>query len=180
MRAATALLALPILAAQPALADAAPPPGRLFLHASFGVNVYTHLGPSGGSPASDVTPDHKLMLFEQAGVGYWVHPLLRVQLTFMFGETVTGLKPGASPLTLVSAIPCLVFTFKGLFVGTGPLFAPLAFGTWDFHVGLFTVAGVAFRLGGGVSLGLAVQAPVMFEQRFSVAVTPAVILGKRF
>ena len=162
-----------------ALADE-PPPGRWFVHASVGFNVYTHLAASGTQPAADITPSDKAMTFEQVGVGYWVVPWARLQLAAMFGETLTGLKPGASSFTLAAIIPCVVLTSHGFFAGAGPMIAPRAFGTWDDHFGLFLVAGYALALGHGVSLALAVQAPVMFVQRESFAITPALVLGYRF
>lgn len=151
-----------------------------FAHASVGFNVYTYVGASGKTPSSSVTPADKAMLFEQVGVGYWVHPHLRLQVTGMFGETLSGLKPGATSFTLAAVIPWAVYTDGPVFVGAGPLFAPRAFGTDDFHVGVFTCGGYAFGLGHGLTLAAALQVPIMFEQRFSVAVTPALVLGYRF
>ncbi|MBL8955699.1 MAG: hypothetical protein JNK82_33300, partial [Myxococcaceae bacterium] len=125
-------------------------------------------------------PANRMMLFEQLGAGYWVHPLVRVQLTLMLGETATGLPPGGSAFTLAAAMPLVVLTWKGAFIGTGPLIAPRAFGTWGVHIGLFTFLGYGLPLGKGFALGLAVQVPVMFAQRVSVAVTPALFVGYRF
>ena len=159
-----------------------PPPEahRFFAHASVGINAYTYFGAYGKNPSSSVTPADKAMLFEQVGVGYWVHPHVRLQLTGMFGETLSGLKPGASAFTLAGVIPWAVYTAGPVFAGAGPLFAPRAFGTDDFHFGVFTCGGYGLRLAPGVTLAGAVQVPVMFLQRFSVAVTPALILGVRF
>jgi hypothetical protein len=98
----------------------------------------------------------------------------------MLGETVSGLKPGASSFTLAAVIPCVLYTNGGFFGGGGPIFAPRAFGTNGFNVGVFSVVGYAFPLGRGVTLAGAVQAPVFLAQKDSVAVTPAVILGERF
>jgi hypothetical protein len=162
------------------IAAPAPQPARGFVHASLGFNVYTHLGATSTAAATDFTPANRAMLFQQLGVGYWVHPLLRLQLTFMFGETLTGMSAGQSAFTLAAVMPIACFTWKGLFVGVGPLFAPRALGNWGVNVGLFTVAGYALSLGKGFSLALAVQAPFMFMQRYSAAVTPALVLGYRF
>ena len=174
---ATAALADP---AAEVTATPPPPAPRGFVHASLGFNVYTHLGATSTAAATDFTPANKAMLFQQLGVGYWVHPLVRLQLTFMFGETLTGMSAGQSSFTLAAVMPIACFTWKGLFAGVGPLFAPRALGNWGLNVGLFTIAGYALSLGQGFSLALAVQAPFMFMQRSSVAVTPALVLGYRF
>lgn len=179
------LIASPARAGEPAAAPepAAPapaPPGRRFLHVSFGFNVYTHLGATASAPASDFTPLSRVALFQQVGAGVWVHPLLRLQLTVMFSETVTGVPPGGSAFTLAAVMPLAFLTWKGAFIGAGPLLAPRAFGNWGFHLGLFTIAGYGVPLGQGFALSLAVQVPIMFLQRVSVAVTPALVLGYRF
>ncbi len=153
---------------------------RAFVYESFGFNVVTYTGASGKVPSSTITPGDKVILFEQAGIGYWVHPNIRLQVTGMFGETVTGLKPGASSFTLGSVIPCVFYTNGGFFAGGGPLFAPRAFGTNGFNFGIFSVTGYAFSLGHGLTLAGAVQAPVMLAQKDSVAFTPALLVGERF
>jgi hypothetical protein len=153
---------------------------RYFLHESFGVNVVTYTGASGKAPASTITPADKVVQFQQIGFGYWVDPHIRLQLTGMLGETVSGLKPGQSSFTLAALIPCVLYTNGGFFGGGGPIFAPRAFGADGFNVGVFSVAGYAFPLGRGVTLAGAVQVPVFLAQKDSVAVTPALILGERF
>jgi len=172
-------------------ADSAPPPapsapapapadpGNLFLHASFGVNVYTHAAAYNALPQQTLTPGDHPTTFEQVGVGYWVDPHIRLQLTGMLGETFSGLKPGASALTHISVIPWIVFTDGGLFGGAGPLLAPRALGIDAFNGGLFTCVGYGMKLGDAFSLALAVQMPMMFGARASVAITPALVLGYR-
>ncbi len=120
------------------------------------------------------------MTFEQVGAGYWVHPNVRLQLTGMLGETLSGLKPGARALTQISFFPWVAFTTHGFFAGAGPLFAPRAFGIDAFNIGIFSCAGYGLPLGQGWSLSLALQVPVLIEQRTSVAITPALVLGWRF
>jgi hypothetical protein len=151
-----------------------------FVHQSLGFNVMTYTAASGNLPSSTVTPADKVIVFQQVGIGYWVHPNVRLQLTGMFGETLSGLKPGASSFTLGAVIPCVFYTNGGFFAGGGPMFAPRAFGKDDFNFGLFTLAGYAFRLVDGLSLAAAVQVPVMFKQMDSVAITPALVLSERF
>jgi hypothetical protein len=153
---------------------------RAFVYESFGFNAVTYTGPSGKVSSSTITPGDKVVLFEQAGIGYWVHPNIRLQVTGMFGETVTGLKPGASSFTLGAVIPCVFYTNGGFFAGGGPMFAPRAFGTDGFNFGIFSVAGYAFSLGHGLTLAGAVQAPVMLAQKDSLAITPAIVFGERF
>jgi hypothetical protein len=185
--AAVALLAAPAWAwAQSAAPAPSEAPARkavlhpMYVYASYGVNAVTYTWASGKTPASTITPADKVIQFEQVGIGYWVHPHIRIQLTGMFGETLTGLKPGASSFTLGAIIPCVFYTNGGFAAGAGPLFAPRAFGTDDFNFGLFSVASYGLQLGRGVSLALAVQVPVMVKRLYSVAVTPAVVLGERF
>jgi hypothetical protein len=152
----------------------------VYVYESFGVNAVTYTAASGKMPTSTTTPSNKTILFEQVGFGYWVHPHIRVQLTGMLGETVSGLKPGASSFTLGAVIPCVFYTNGGFAAGGGPMFAPRAFGTDGFNVGLFSVVSYGVKLGPNLSVALAVQVPVMFEQRDSVAVTPALVLAERF
>jgi hypothetical protein len=152
---------------------------RLFVHESFGFNVLTYTAASGKVAASTTTPGDKVILYQQVGIGYWVHPNIRLQLTGILGETVSGLKPGASSFTMGGVIPCAFYTNGGFFAGGGPLLAPRAFGANAFNIGIFSLVGYAFALGHGLTLAGAVQAPVMLEQKESVAVTPAIILGER-
>jgi hypothetical protein len=170
----------------PAPPEAAEAPERpavlhpMYVYGSYGFNVVTYTGASGKVAASTVTPANKVIQFEQVGFGYWVHPNIRVQLTGMFGETLSGLKPGASSFTLGAVIPCVFYTNGGFAAGGGPMFAPRAFGADAFNLGIFSVVSYGFKLGGGTSLAVAVQVPVMVEQKFSVAVTPALALAERF
>ena len=176
-----------LLLASPALAEEAPPAappdplqGRWFLHESFGFNVFTYTGAYEKIAASTVTPKEKAIIFEQVGVGYWVHPNVRLQVTFMYGETLTGLKPTQSSFTLGAVIACVMYTNGGFFAGGGPMLAPRAFGIDDANGGLFTAAGYAFKLAQHWALAPAVQVPVMFADRISVAITPALILSQRY
>jgi hypothetical protein len=153
---------------------------RYFVYGSYGFNAVTWTGASGKVASSTTTPSDKAIQFEQVGIGYYVHPNIRLQVTGMFGETLSGLKPGQSSFTLGAVIPCVMYTNGGLFAGGGPMFAPRAFGLDNFNFGIFSVAGYGVRLGAGFNLAAAVQVPVMFVQKESVAVTPALILAERF
>jgi hypothetical protein len=151
-----------------------------YVYGAYGVNVVTYTGASGKTAASTVTPSDKVIQFEQVGVGYWVHPNIRVGLTGMFGETLTGLKPGASSFTLGAVIPCVFYTLGGFTAGGGPMFAPRAFGTNGFNYGLYTVVSYGLEIVGGLRVALAIQVPIFVEQKDSVAVTPALVLSERF
>jgi hypothetical protein len=167
----------------PAPSEASDRPALLhpwYAYGSYGFNVVTYTWASGKMPASTATPSNKIIQFEQAGFGYWVHPNIRVQLTGMFGETLSGLKPGASSFTLGAVIPCVFYTNGGFSAGGGPMFAPRAFGTNGFNYGLFSVVSYGLKLVGGLRLALAVQVPVLVAQKDSVAVTPALVLSERF
>jgi hypothetical protein len=194
--AAVGLLAAPALAQDatpapvtvtvttPAPPDVTPyrkPPFRpWYVYVSYGINAMTYTAASGTAPSSTTGPGDKFIQFEQFGLGYWVHPNIRVQLTGMFGETLSGLKPGMSEFTLGAVIPCAFYTLGGFAVGGGPMFAPRAFGADAFNFGIFSVASYGFKLGAGLSLALAVQVPVFLTQKESVAVTPAINLSERF
>ncbi len=187
---AAALSAAPTVPDAPPAAAATPPrPGRYFFHASFGVNVYSFLGATGNGLKGnaqlnvlpgDTTPDRRMTFAEQIGVGYFVHEHIRLTLTAMFIETATGVPDTASKFTMLSFIPWVAYVNGGFFAGLGPLLTARAYGDWNFELGLFPVAGYGFQLGGGFTLALAVQAPVTFLQRVTVAVTPALVLGYRF
>ena len=151
-----------------------------YTYVSYGINAITYTAASGKMAASTTGPGDKVIQFEQVGIGYWVHQNIRVQVTGMFGETLTGLKPGQSSFTLGAVIPCVFYTLGGFAIGGGPMFAPRAFGADNFNFGLFSVVSYGVKLGAGLSLALAVQVPVMFVQKDSVAVTPAINLSERF
>jgi hypothetical protein len=112
-----------------AIAKPAPKPlGKFLVYTSFAFNVYTYLGAQGASPATNLTPDNRAIIYQQLGFGYFVHPKLRLTLTLQFGETLTGLPNNASQFTLVGIIPWLVFTHRGFFTGAGPVLAPISYG----------------------------------------------------
>jgi hypothetical protein len=115
------------------------------------------------------------------GAGYYFHKNLRVQLTLIFGETVSNLPSGASTFTTLGIVPQLVYTTHGFFTGGGPQLAPISYGkTPNFDVGIYTATGYAVKLPKGLSIPVAVQVVVMLNQRTSVAITPAVALAYRF
>lgn len=157
-----------------------PTPGRWFLHANLAVNAFTWLGETSTQPSRWVTPADKIILLQQLGAGYWVHPNFRLQLTLQFVETLTGRAQNESALSLYGAITWGVFTYKRFFAGAGILWAARSAGKDQFDAGLFLATGVTFPLGRGWGLAAAVQAPVMFVQRVSVAVSPALIVTYRF
>lgn len=160
----------------------APPraPGRWFVHANLAVNAFTWLDSTSSQASRWVTPADKFILLQQLGAGYWVHPNLRLNLTLQFVETLTGRGPNESALTLYGAIPWATFTYQRFFAGAGILFAARSAGKDQFDAGLFLATGVTFPLGRGWALAAAVQAPVMFVQRVSIAVSPAFIVSYRF
>ncbi len=184
-----------LLTADPALAQEAPPattltlasalptpppPRNWFVHANLAVNAFTWLGETSTQPSRWIGPGDRFILLQQLGVGRWVHPNVRLQLTLQFVETLSGLGPNESALSLYGAIPWVVFTYKRFFVGTGVLLAARSGGKDQFDAGWFTGLGVTFPLSNGWALAAAVQAPVMFVQRLSVAVSPALIVSYRF
>ncbi|HEX9102926.1 MAG TPA: hypothetical protein VF997_12025 [Polyangia bacterium] len=162
-------------------APAPKPAGKLLVYTSFAFNVYTYLGAQGMSPATNLTPDNRAIIYQQLGFGYFVHPKLRLTLTLQFGETLTGLPNGASHFSLLGIIPWLVFTHKGFFTGAGPVLAPISYGKVpNFDAGIYTATGYSFKLGRGLSLAPALQAVLMLNQRVSFALTPTVALAYRF
>ncbi len=158
-----------------------PPKGRFLTYASFGMNAYTYLGSTAAKPSTQYTPADRAVLFQQLGIGYFFHPNLRVMLTFLFGETVSGLPAGTGPYTVFAIIPWLVYTTHGFFTGIGPQLAPVSYGkAQNFDAGIYTATGYSVALGRGFSLPLSLQAVLMLNQRVSFALTPAVALAYRF
>lgn len=164
-----------------------PPPAfkPFMVHMNLALNAYTYLGAfmhSSGNMVNDahLWPGNRLMLLQQLGVGYWVHPNIRLTLTLQLVETATNLPEGASPLTLMGVIPWVTFTEGPFFVGAGPLFAWWSYGIADFAAGIFLAAGFTIPLGGGWALGAAVQGPLLWGQRFSFGLSPALVMAHRF
>ncbi len=175
-------------AAQDAPAPSPPPapaPRPFLVHLNVGVNAYTYAGAfmdgSGNmNGEAHLWPGNRLMLLQQLGFGYWVHPNVRLTLTLQLVETATNLPPNASALTLMGAIPWVAVTEGPFFVGAGPLFAWWAYGTAGFAAGVFLATGFTIPVGGGWAVGAAVQAPLLWGQRFSFGVSPALVVAHRF
>jgi hypothetical protein len=193
--AGSVLLASPSLRAEEAVAKepvsvtvAQPPPpkpGKFFAHANVAFNVYTYLGPTGngmGAAAEQhIHPGNRAILFQQLGFGYFFHKMLRVQLTFQVGETLSGLPAGKDTVALFGIIPWLVFAHKGFVTGIGPILAPISANTVPrFDAGIFTATGYTFKLPKGFSIGALMQVVFFFRDRTTIAVSPAVIAGYRF
>lgn len=174
--------ATPPTEAPPTVVKAAPKrPGKFLVYTSFAFNVYTYLGAQGMSPATNLTPDNRAIIYQQLGFGYFPHPNLRLTLTFQFGETLTGLPNGASHYTLFGIVPWLVYTTHGFYTGAGPMLAPVSYGKApNFDAGIYTATGYIFKLPHQLSLAPAVQLVLMLNQRVSFAVTPTVALAYRF
>src|SRR5262249_23595312 len=137
----SATAAAPVAVAKPA----PKPPGKFLVYTSFAFNVYTYLGESGMAPATNITPADRAIIYQQVGFGYFVHPKVRLTLTLLFGETVTGLPATASKFTVFSIIPWVVYTDKGFFTGIGPSLAPVSYGkVGNFDAGIFTATGYTF------------------------------------
>jgi len=150
-------------------------------YASFGFNAYTYLPATATQPEAHLTPASRGIIFQQVGAGYYFHKYLRVQLTLIFGETVSNVPMGASTFTSLSIVPQLVFSTHGFFTGGGPSLAPVSYGKApNFDAGIYTATGYAVKLPHGLSIPISVQLVVMLNQRTSVAITPAVALAWRF
>jgi hypothetical protein len=186
MRARTVLCSLSVLVAvstaqaQEQQVVAKVEPGRLFVHATMGVNAYSYLGATSSAKAGEVTLASRTTLLQQVGVGYWVHPLLRLQLTAMLAETVSGLPAGGNAFTLASVLALACVTWRGIIAGGGIVVAPRALGSWGANFGLTGTLGYGASLGAGWTLALVAQVPVLLTQRLSVTIAPAVVLGYRF
>src|SRR5262249_1608978 len=81
------------------------PPRKFLVYSSFAFNVYPYLGEKGTLPAANITPDKRAIIYQQIGFGYFVHPMVRLTLTLLFGETLTGVPPGTSQFSTLSIIP---------------------------------------------------------------------------
>jgi hypothetical protein len=155
--------------------------GRLLTYASFGFNAYTYLAASSSAPATQLTPASRGIIYQQVGAGYFVHPMLRLTLTFIFGETVSGRPTGTDTLSAFSIVPWLVFTTHGFFAGAGPQLSPISYGkVGKFDAGIYSMTGYAANLGHGFLLPMGVQFVLMLNQRTSFALTPSVALAYRF
>jgi hypothetical protein len=192
---ALVLFAAPAFAEQQQLASiAAPPPvqevaqpapsklkDHFMTYASFGFNAYTYLGASAKAPATYITPASRGIIYQQVGAAYYFHKYLRLQLTFIFGETVSNVPAGTSAFSQFAVVPWLVFSTHGFFTGAGPELAPVSYGKApNFDAGIYTATGYAPKLGHGLSLPMSLQVVVMLNQRTAVALTPAVALAWRF
>jgi hypothetical protein len=150
-------------------------------YASFAFNAYTYLGASATAPSLQLTPASRAIIYQQVGAAYYFHKYLRVQLTLIFGETISNVPPGTSAFSQFAIVPWLVFTTHGFFTGAGPEFAPISYGKApNFDAGIYTATGYAVKLGRGLSLPLSLQVVVMLNQRTSVALTPSVAFAYRF
>jgi hypothetical protein len=158
-----------------------PPPKKFVVYSSLAFNAYTYLAPTPTSKAVHLTPANRAILGEQVGVGYFVHPMVRLTLTLQLAEYLSGTPSGASSFALLGFIPWVMFTTHGFFTGAGPMVAPISYGKIpNFDIGLYTATGYNIVLGRGVSLAPALQFVVMFGQRTAVQLTPALALAYRF
>lgn len=159
-------------------ASSAAPTG--LVHANVGFNLVTLLGATSTQPFQVVTPATRGILVEQVGAGYFLRPHLRVQLALWFAETIYGTPSQRSPFALAAVVGWLVYQTGPFFVGGGPVLAPWSYGdgTWD--AGLFTAAGVSFRLTHSLALCGVVQMPLFLLRRIAFQITPAVSLVWKF
>jgi hypothetical protein len=158
-----------------------PAPKKFVVYTSASFNVYTYLAPTPTSQAVQLTPDKRAIFGQQVGVGYFVHPLVRLTLTLQLSEYLSHTPAGASSFALLGVIPWATFVYKGFFTGAGPMIAPISYGKMpNFDLGLYTATGYNLTLGRGLSLAPALQFVVMFGQRTAVQLTPALALAYRF
>jgi hypothetical protein len=177
--------AVPASAATPMVSITAPapkPPGNFFVHVNMAMNAFTYLGPANGKPETYIDPSKRVILLEQVGLGYYFHRMLRAQLSFQFGETLTAesdsVKRGFS---LFAIIAQLVFTHSGFAFGVGPIVAPISYGTaGQLDAGIFTSTGYAFKLPKGFSIAPVVTATLWFNVRFSASISPTLVFASRF
>ena len=199
LRTRVALLSAALVALSPAVARAQPgeavaparvvvapaAPGRWFVHLNLGVNAYTYAAPGEASgvalPAQHIWPGNRLILLEQLGAGYFVHPRVSVRLTLQFAQYVrwgTDTTATESAFSLFGPIAWAAFHAGPFFVGAGPLFAVYTPRGFDF--GIFTAMGASAPVGGGFAIGGAVQMPLMLYQRVQFGISPAFFVAKRF
>lgn len=162
----------------------APPVARprpFIVHLNFGVVAINSMGATDRAPAQTLTLADRQTIVQLLGVGYFVHPSLRLMLSFQLAELVGGAPAGASTLTLAGAIPWVGWHPWGpMFLGAGVLLAPRSYGQSQLDVGVWSCIGAGFPIGHGLLAGAAVQVPVMFKVRTSVSVAPAAFLAYRF
>ena len=165
----------------PAKEEAKPKPFKKNLFfASTAINLYTFLGATETKESQSVDLGDRVVLLQLLGFGYFPTEHLRLHLSVQFAETVSGPFPGDDRLTLAAFIPWAAYTSGRYYSGAGPLLASRSGGTAKQDWGVFTSHGAAFKLGkSGLSLTTALVVPVMFGQRFSIAVSPAIGIGYR-
>jgi hypothetical protein len=157
------------------------PPGRFLTYASFAFNAYTYLGATASAPSTNLTPASRGLIYQQLGFGYFVHPMVRLTLTLLFGETVSSAPANTSTFSALAVIPWVVFTTHGFWTGAGPSLAPISYGKApNFDAGIYTATGYTFKLPRDLSLSPGVQLVLMLNQRTSFAVTPTVAFAYRF
>lgn len=171
---------------EPAATESAPaavprPPGRFLVHVNLGMNAYTYLAPtSAGAPGTHLDPTKRGILVQQLGLGYFVLPNLRLQLTLWAAETLWGTPAGKSSFAMFSVIPWAIYNHGPLFAGTGPVYAFRSYGDSEDDWGIFNAVGASYPLGKGFALSGVVQLPFWFGRRIAFQVTPALILSRRF
>lgn len=187
----------------PAPAEGTPAPAATrsppvwFVHLNVGLPVFTSVGPwttptGNAVPAQSFTPAQRFGLVQLLGVGRWLTPWFRLNLSIQFAELLTG-QPVAMPagahtftgLAFVGAVVWGAFMYGPFFAGLGPMVGPRWMGnsasSWVyFDAGLFTCAGASLKLGAGFLLALAVQVPVTFNPAVIVSVVPALSVARRF
>lgn len=177
--AALFLLASPARADDAQIQRAAPAFPRWIVHLTPGVNVYTYLGPTDKARSAHVTPDQKVTLSQQIGVGYYLRRDLSLRVGLNFAEVAYG-PTGASAFSSFGTTPWLVYSTHGFYVGAGPYIGIRTYGANNADLGIWAASGYSFPVGGPVYLAVGVSMTSMFLQRVYVGLNPSVSLAFRF
>jgi hypothetical protein len=183
IRLATTLAVL-LCCAAPVAADEVvlvKPRSRWLVHGNAAVNLYSYVGPiTKGTAGTQISPDDRLGLGEQVGVGYFVHPNVNIRLTFQLSETLAGRPAGTSPFQLFGTMAWVVYTTHGFFAGIGPMLDFVTYGKPHIDAGFYASTGYVFDLGHGLGLGPALNLITAFVQRNYVALNQVATLVYRF
>jgi hypothetical protein len=179
----TPLIALSLVAPATGSAradDESGPRDRVVAVAIIAAPLVTVLGPMGPRDSEVVWPAERFAMQELIGIGWVVHPKFRFLLLGLFGETLTGLPPGADTWQLGGIAPIAMGTFGHFVIGGGPIVAYRSGGKQQADAGAVLLPGVSLPLGRGFALNIVAPTSVLLMNRRAASLGVAVGVAKVF